>query len=149
MGLPAFGELLVLRLLAVADPRLCDWGRRDLGDYAQLGLWLLDGMEEGAAREAVKAPWGKAADVMFDKLLRALPGAFQARDRDGIIGALEELGLCPLAAQSVEHMLCEFRKLCLPQGRPTSGKRYEGYADLRREVAPILLACRARLSTSV
>ena len=138
LGLPAFRELLVLRLLAVADPRLCDWDRRDLGDYAQLGLWLLDGMEEGAARAAVKAPWGKAADFMFDKLLRALPGAFQARDRDGIIETLEELGLCPLAAQSVEHMLCEFRKLCLPEGRPTSGERYEGYAELWREVAPVL-----------
>ena len=31
LGLPAFRELLALRLLAVADPRLCDWGRRDLG----------------------------------------------------------------------------------------------------------------------
>ena len=95
-------------------------------------------MEEGAARAAVKAPWGKAADFTLDKLLRALPGAFHAMDRDGIIETLEELGLCPLAAQSVEHMLCEFRKLCLPEGRPASGGRYEGYAELWREVAPIL-----------
>ena len=97
----AFRELLVLRLLAVADPQLCDWERRDLGDYAQLGLWLLDGMEEGAARAAVKAPWGKAEDFMFDKLLRVLPGTFQAKDRDGIIETQGELGLCLLAAQNV------------------------------------------------
>ena len=70
--------------------------RRDLGDYAQLGLWLLDGMEEGAARATVKTkPWGKAADFMFDKLLRAAPGALQERDRGGIIETLEKLGLCP------------------------------------------------------
>lgn len=83
LGLPAVRELLVFRLLGAADPRLCAWGRRDLGDYAQLGLWLLDGMEAGTARASVKAPGGKSADVVFDKLLRALPGALKAKGRDG------------------------------------------------------------------
>ena len=97
LGLPEFRELMVLRLLSVNDPRLCAWDRRDLGDYAQMGLWLLDGMEEGAARAAVKADWGPAAAVTFDKLLRALPAALQARDRHGIIAKLEQLGLRPTA----------------------------------------------------
>ena len=149
-GLPRAAEVdrdLNARDLAVADPRLCDWDRRDLGDYAQLGLWLLDGMEASNAREAVKAPWGKAAEVVFDKLLRALPEALKARDHDGIIVKLEELGLCPLVAQNVEHMLCEFRKLCMPEGRPSSSQRYAQYEELWREVAPILER-RARSETS-
>ena len=138
LELPAFRELMVLRLLAVADPRLCDWNRRDLGDFAELGLWLLDGMEAGAAREAVKMPLGRAADVVFHELLLALPGALRARDRHGIVAKLEELGLCPLAAQNVEHLLCEFRKLVLAEGRPKRGQPYEDYAELWRQVRPIL-----------
>ncbi len=140
LGLPAFRELLVVRLLAVVDPRLCDWGRRDLGDYAQLGLWLLDGMEEGAARAAVQTKaWRRTADVLFDDLLKALPAALRARDEHGIIEALERLGLCPLAAQNVEHMLCEFRKLLLPGGRPQRGEPFEGYRELWEAIAPVLL----------
>ena len=50
-----------------------------------MGLWLLDGLEEGAARAAVKADWGPAAAVVFDRLLRALPAALQARDKHGVI----------------------------------------------------------------
>ena len=137
LELPAFRELMVLRLLAVADPRLCDWNRRDLGDFAELGLWLLDGMEAGAAREAVKMPWEKAANVKFHELLVALPGALRTRDRHGIIENLEQLGLCPLAAQNVEHMLCEFRKLVLPEGRPRRGEAFKGYRELWEAVAPV------------
>ena len=135
LGLPAFCELMVLRLLAVQDPRLCDWERRDLGDYALMGLWLCDGMGEGAARAAVKADWGPAAAVTFDKLLRALPAALQARDKHGIIAKLEQLGLRPLAAQNVEHMLCEFRKLMLPGKRAPRGEAFEGYRELWEAVA--------------
>ena len=104
-----------------------------------MGLWLLDGMEEGAARAAVKAAWGPAAAVVFDKMLRALPAALQARDRHGIIAKLEQLGLRPLAAQNVEHMLCEFRKLLLPGKRATRGKTSDNYRELWEAVAPVIL----------
>ena len=62
----------------------------------------------------------------------------RARDRHGIIENLEQLGLCPLVAQSVEQMLCEFRKLVLPEGRPHRRQPYEDYAELWRQVQPIL-----------
>ena len=130
-------ELMVLRLRSVNDPRLCAWDRHDLGDYAQMGLWLLDGMDEGAARAAVKADWGPAAAVVFDRLLRALPAALQARDRHGVIAQLEQLGLRPLAAQNVEHMLCEFRKLMLPGKRPPRGEAFDGCRELWEAVAPV------------
>ena len=104
---------------------------------SRMGLWLLDGMGEGAARAAVKADWGPAVAVVFDRLLRALPAALQARDRHGVIAQLEQLGLRPLAAQNVEHMLCEFRKLMLPGKRPPRGEAFEGYRELWEAVAPV------------
>ena len=111
LELPAFRQLMVLRLLAVADARLCDWNRRDLGDFAQLGLWLLDGMNEGAAREAVKMPWGKAADVVFDRLLRALPDALMKRDRHGIIeGIIDGDAWVPLRPPQEAYHGCHAAK---------------------------------------
>ena len=129
--------------------RECDIGRRmasdllreDPGDYAQMGLWLLDGMDEGAARAAVEIYLDKLADLVFDQLLRALPDGLKARDRHGIVAKLEQLGLRPLAAQNVGHMLCEFRKLVLPvlpEGRPRRGQASEDYAELWQQVHPIL-----------
>ena len=138
LGLPEFRELMVLRLLSVNDPRLCAWDRRDLGDYAQMGQWLLDGMDEGAARAAVEMRLDKPADFVFDQLLRALPDGLKARGRHGIVAKLEVLGLCPLAAQNVEHMLCEFRKLVLPEGRPRRGQACEGYRELWGTAAPLV-----------
>ena len=123
-------ELMVMRLLSIDDPGRGAWGRRDLGACAQMGPRLLDGMDEGAARPAVKADWGLAAAVVFDRLLRALPAALQARDRHGVIAKLEQLGLRPLSAQNAEHMLCEFRKLTLPGNRLLRGEVFEGYCDL-------------------
>lgn len=35
-------------------------------------------------------------------------------------------------------MLCEFRKLVLPEDRPRRGQAYEDYGDLWRQVHPIL-----------
>ena len=65
------------------------------------------------------------------------PGA-AARDRHGIVAKLEKLSLCPLAAQNVEHMLCEFRKLVLPEGRPHRRQPYTEYAELWQQAQPIL-----------
>ena len=139
LGLPAFRALMVARLLSVAEPHLYDFHRRDLGDYACLGLWLLDGMQEGAARAAVgMKSWAPAADVTFHELLQALPDALAARDRHGIIAKLSEMGLQPLAAQSVEHMLCEFRKMMLPGRRDPRGEPYQDYQALWESVAPVI-----------
>jgi hypothetical protein len=140
LKLPAFRALMVRRLLAVADARLGDWDCKELGDYAQLGLWLLNGMKPDAARKKVKQLQRDAGGsaFAFDQLLNRLPGALQAKDRHGIVAKLEELGLRPLAAQNVEHMLCEFRKLALPERRPRRGEAYAEYAELWRQVQPIL-----------
>ncbi len=139
LGLPKFRALLVARLLSVAEPSLYDFNRRDIGDFAELGLWLLLGMPEGQARAAAADGWtNPAVDPLFAKLVEVLPDALAEKDGHGIIERLAAKNVAPLCAQNVEHMLCEWRKMVLPDGRPASGERYEGYADLWRDVAPIL-----------
>ena len=110
-----------------------------MGDFAELGLWLLLGLPAGQARAAVSDGWtNPAVDPLFAQLVEALPTAMAEKDGHGIIERLSALNVAPLCAQNVEHMLCEWRKMVLPDGRPASGERYEGYADLWRDVAPIL-----------
>ena len=38
LGIPRFRALLVARLLSLVDPTLYDMERRDIGDFAELGL---------------------------------------------------------------------------------------------------------------
>ena len=80
---------------------------------------------------------------------RHLGGLFRTRmwwDRHGIVAKLEQLGLRPLAAQNVEHMPCEFRKLVLPEGRPRRGQAFEGHRELWGTVAPVFSAvCERRV----
>ena len=90
------------------------------------------------ARKALQARFAQAADDRFRDLLQRLQDALAARDRHGIVNKLEELGLHPLSAQGVEHMLCEFRKLALPEKRPPHGEAFDGYAKLWEAVAPIV-----------
>ena len=126
------------------DESLYDWMKRkqqigDIGAFAELGLWLLEGMPAGQARAAAADGWNDpSVDPLFAKLVEVLPAAIAEKDRHGIIERLSALNVAPLCSQNVEHMLCEWRKMVLPNGRPASGERYEGYAELWREVAPIL-----------
>ena len=45
--------------------------------------------------------------------------------------------MCLLAAQNIEHLLCEYRSLVLPGGRPQRGQPEE-YIESWRQVQPIL-----------
>jgi alkylated DNA repair dioxygenase AlkB len=139
LGLPKFRALLVARLLSVADPSLYDFNRRDIGDFAELGLWIVEGMPVGEARAAVSDGWTKpTVDPLFAKLVEVLPAAIAGKDEHGVIELLKDMNIVPLCAQNVEHMLCEFRKMAIPEGRAASGERYEGYAELWRQCEPIL-----------
>ena len=53
LGLPKFRALLVARLLSIADPTLYDMEQRNIGDFAELGLWLLLGLPTEQARAVV------------------------------------------------------------------------------------------------
>ena len=139
LGLPRFRALLVARLLSVVSPSCYDLNSRDIGDYAELGLWLLLGLPPPQARAAVAGGWSApAVDPFFAKLIEALTAALAAKDKHGLVGRLQALGLLPLCAQNIEHMLCEWRKMALSEGWRARGDPYEGYAELWRAVAPII-----------
>jgi len=140
LSIPKFRALMVVRILSLGDRTLYDFEKsRDIGDYAELGLWLLEGMPPEQAREAAKDSWNKpAVDPLFAALIRALPAAIADEDIHGIVKQLTEMNIAPLCSQNVEHMLCEFRKMMIPEGRAASGERYEGYADLWKQCEAIL-----------
>ena len=139
-GLPYFRALMVARILSLADRRLYDFEHgREIGDYAQVGLWLLEGMPPEQARAAAKDSWNTSAvDPLFKALIDAMPAAIADGDIHGVVGILEKIHLAPLCAQNIEHMLCEFRKMTIPEGRTASGERFEGYADLWKQCETIL-----------
>ena len=96
-------------------------------------------MPPGMARAATKDSWTTpAVDPLFEALIIALPTAIAATDVHGVIRQLTDMSIAPLCAQNVEHMLCEFRKMLLPDGRASSSARYEGYAELWRQCEPML-----------
>ena len=85
-----------------------------------------------------KSPFKAGVDKLFLALLEALPAALAAVDQHGVVQRLARLHLLPTCAQCVEHMLCEWRKMCLPEGRTARGEPFPGYRALWEAVAPIL-----------
>ena len=73
-----------------------------------------------------------------DAVFTSIPAALAERDEHGIVEHLSGLGLLPLCAQNIEHMLCEWRKMALPDGRRARGEPSAGYAELWRAVAPVI-----------
>lgn len=139
LGLPRFRALLVTRLIAIRHSRLYDFDRRDRGDFAEFGLWLLEGMDEQVARMATRDTWTKpAVDPLYAALVDAFPHALRIQDCHHISESLEALNLRPHSAQSLEHMLCEWRKMVVSARRSATSVRYEDYAELWKVVAPIV-----------
>ena len=111
----------------------------DIGDFAELGLWLLLGIATEEARVIVgTSPFKAGVDKLFLALLEALPAALAAVDQHGVVERLARLHLLPTCAQCLEHMLREWRKMCLPEGRTARGDPFPGYKELWLAVAPNL-----------
>ena len=67
------------RLLSIGNPALYDMERRDIGDFAELGLWLLLGITTEEARAIVgTSPFKAGVDKLFLALIEALPTALAA-----------------------------------------------------------------------
>ena len=114
----------------MADRTLYDFEHGlDIGDYAELGIWLLTGLPPDEARAAAKDKKRKTeVDQRFAALITSLPAAIADRDVHGIVEQLTNMNIAPICAQKVEHMLCEFRKMAVPSGRAKRLKTYGGYA---------------------
>ena len=112
LGLPKFRALLVARLLSISKPALYNLNQRDVGDFAELGLWLLLGLPPAQARVAVgRNPFNAGVDKLFQALIEVLPPALASMDQHGVVEHLARLQLLPTCAQNIEHMLCEWRMM--------------------------------------
>jgi hypothetical protein len=116
IGITPFASLVIARLLSLADPSLFDLGSYQIGDGAKTGLGIVAGAAD--PKELGKQ------DILprFQSLVQNLPGVLRTKDAHGIIDALGEQNMYPLVAQTVEHMLCEYRKMHTP-GRDGGGPR--------------------------
>ena len=103
---------------------IVDCDRADLGQYARMGLGLLAGMDAKRAREfSTKRARAREADALFEQLRQELPAAVRRLDDDRVMQRLHAYHLMPLAGQTLEHMLCETRKIMVPEGRERGGPR--------------------------
>ena len=137
-------EVVAARFLALIDPRLYDFGRADLGQFARMGLGLLAGMDAKRAREfSTTRSKFKEADALFAQLCSQLPAALQQRDEDGIVDRLSANHLQPLVAQTIEHLLCEFRKVLVPENCQCGGSKTtdEEYQSLWQSAEPAYARC--------
>ena len=125
LGLGPFVSVVAARLLAVlVDPALYDMNRRDLGQCARMGLGLMSGLDRGQAKafSTTRARFGEA-DALFAQLCAGITEAVRVRDTDDVVGRLQSHGLLPFVAQTLEHLLCEFRKMLAPEGRERDASR--------------------------
>ena len=118
--LPTFGSYVIIRFLSILLPGWLDWNYDYLGQGAAVGLYILGGLSEGAAKKESLRPDAsrKEGDSYLLKRLRVeVANVLQDLDRWGIVKQLESLGLEPFAAVSLEHCLCEARKILGQGGR--------------------------------
>ena len=85
-----------------------------------------------------RPPFNAGVDKLFLAMVEALHVALAAMDQHGAIERLARLHILPTCAQRVEHMLCKWRKMCLPEGRLPRGDPFAGYKELWEAVGPIL-----------
>ena len=115
-----FGPVIVARLLGLLDARWDCLNCHELGEYACFGLHYLAGKEKEEAQNLAKKKTmqaNKQKEELFKKLLKELPAALETRDKHGVVEKLKKAHLFPLTAQTVEHLLCEYRKVTFPEDR--------------------------------
>ena len=62
------------RLLSIGNPALYDMKRRDIGDFAELGLWLLLGITAEEAHAIVgTSPFKAGVDKLFLAFWKPFP----------------------------------------------------------------------------
>ena len=118
LGLGPFMAQHVARLLSVIHPKLYNLERLDCGAGAVQGLLLMYGASKEEARVWKSMLKPGETRALFANLLRHLPGELRKLDKTCVLYLAEEHFLWPFAARTVQHMLCEARKVWAPEGRP-------------------------------
>ena len=108
----------VARLLAVIHPKLYNLERLDCGAGAVHGLLLLHGVSKEQARVWKGKLKQEEYTALFENLLRHLPGKLRKLGGADVLRMAEDSFMWPYAARTVQHMLCEARKVWSPEGRP-------------------------------
>jgi hypothetical protein len=128
-GLPPFGAYVAIRFVSIFYPQLCDWNTLEIGQYAVQGLLELIGISEKQAgllsKNLGKEPERQVKSI-FLRIVSRLPEVIHDLGGDDLVRILDSMGLFPLVAVNVEHMLCEFRKvnqdrLCKGSEEPRKG----------------------------
>ena len=112
-GLPPFASYVAIRFTSIFHPDIFDWSCLFLGQYARQGLLELIGLSTEDAKIIAANPKSKKkSKEIFVSLLQMLPAALKLCEYGNeLLKTLESLHLSPLAAVTIEHMLCEYRKI--------------------------------------
>jgi len=122
---PPFLCFVFLRTMSLADARFFDWDSDFIGTYAAVGMYLSKGIPEADAKRMANNKNRAQKDfvILCERVREEAPAAVAAFGEDksvkhldpkyngpGIIKVLVDNGLGPYSNQSIEHMLCEYRK---------------------------------------
>lgn len=137
LKLPRFRGLLVCRVLGHINRRLfSDASCYETGTFARRGLGLVIGCDKSAASTLEKSSLGLVSNACFASLLAAVQPVLADLERElstTIMADLKANGL-EFTSQTLEHMLCEFRKLCCgtfsKDAVPDTPARRQEYLDL-------------------
>eukprot|EP00929_Paragymnodinium_shiwhaense_P102699 TRINITY_DN65913_c0_g1_i1.p1 TRINITY_DN65913_c0_g1~~TRINITY_DN65913_c0_g1_i1.p1 ORF type:complete len:502 (+),score=72.99 TRINITY_DN65913_c0_g1_i1:67-1572(+) len=134
MLITPFASLVLARHIGVRYPELCNFDNARLGAGAKPALGFIfgdamDGMQE--LQSATVKDIDEIYDADFQELLAIVADEINRQDHDDIVARLERLGLMPLKGQTMEHMLCEARKV-LSKNKGQKYKRKTGRGDFFR-----------------
>ena len=114
IGLPKFASYVCCRLLSLWEPKLMDTNCTIIGQYAVKGLLLLLGFSEKGAEWLSKCAPPHVCEGIFGATLPAITKALKQSKHEchqQVFKHLSNLGLMPLAATTIEHLLCKYRKV--------------------------------------
>jgi len=111
--LPHFVAFVFLRTLSLIDPFFYDWDKPYVGFYALCGLVMItDGLGYTDAKKQARTLKEDDVSLMIKQFKHDVTKEISQDDEyRGLFRALSEFGVKPFSIQSLEHMLCEYRKV--------------------------------------
>ena len=131
-GLPPFISYVIIRFLSIKHPHMCDWtSNDDIGPGAIRGALLMLGFKDNVAKPAaeLREKWFKKGASM---LLRTITFELYTILRSNafihlaakINGLLRTIYMTLITMATVEHLLCEWRKI-MTREKHVSGNMLE------------------------
>lgn len=140
--LPPFLCFVYLRTMSLADYRFFDWNTSFIGKYAAVGMYMAKGNTEEVARTKSTKDLIYADFADFCTSFRSNVKKYPDVVRRQVFGPLFVAGLEPFSNQSIEHMLCEYRKVV--SGKTARNRKATGYS-----ISCQLLRCHRQISAQM